>query len=438
LARLCAGSRVDNRISGSNTVGRAIATIIAMWCAAQLQRVAPPAYVGASSLMVDLGTTAAGAGLLAAVYFPVYGLMQIPSGILADQVSPRRNLILGGLAMTVAGLAFALAPTLELAVIARAFVGITAGLFWLSSLKLFSTLPGGAYAKRMSYIVSIGSVASILGLAGLPALLTLLHWRVVAALLCVPTLLMALFLIATPMPIAERRSAPSELWARSLDALRKIPGIAGRLDFWAVAVIAMLWTGNQFALQTWLPRFGRDVLEMPSALTGILPALLPLGMIIGSTIIGSLHGRHPYFRIPLYIAFFLAYILSLTVLATGLATRAGPISLFALLIWMGLLNASFFVPLAWIGGRVESGLLGTASGVMNGLSFLPAFFMPWLMGVVMDAVDRPTSSAWRYSPDAYYLAFGFSLATLVFALIVSTGLYVRLRLARRKAEAQPG
>src|SRR5512141_2663992 len=111
------------------TVTRALAAIIAMWFAAQLPRVAPPAYVGASSLMVDLGTTAAGAGLLASVYFPVYGLMQIPSGILADQSSARRNLIVGGLAMTAAGLAFAVAPTLELAVAARAAVGVTAGLF---------------------------------------------------------------------------------------------------------------------------------------------------------------------------------------------------------------------------------------------------------------------------------------------------------------------
>ena len=424
--------------SAQGTVTRALAAIIAMWFAAQLQRVAPPAYVGASSLMVDLGTTAAGAGVLASVYFPVYGVMQIPSGILADQASPRRNLIVGGLAMTAAGLAFALAPTLELAVVARAAVGVTAGLFWLSSLKLFSELPGGAYARRISVLVAFSSVASILGLAGLPALLAILHWRVVAALVSVPTLAIALVLMFTPMPVPDRSPSAAELWRRCVAALGKIPVIGARADFWAVSLLAMLWTGNQFALQTWLPRYARDVLQAPTALTGVLSALMPVGAVFGSILVGYLHGRHAFFRIPFYVALYAAYAASMAVLATGAATAAGPAALGLLLAWMGALQASFFVPLAWIGAKVEASLLGTATGLVNGLSFLPAFVIPWMMGMVMDGLDRPTSSDWVYSPHAPHLAFGFGAATLAAALAASAILYARIRLKASRAAVAGG
>jgi len=77
-----------------------------------------------------------------------------------------------------------------------------------------------------------------------------------------------------------------------------------------------------------------------------------------------------------------------------------------------VLFGSFFISLAWIADFVEPGLLGTASGVMNMLGFFPAFVLPWLMGIIMDAVDRPTSPAWQYSQAAYDLAFWLTVASL--------------------------
>ena len=43
----------------------------------------------------------------------------------------------------------------------------------------------------------------------------------------------------------------------------------------------MLWMGTQFAVLTWLPRYARDVLLLPDATIGFLPALVPLGQIAG-------------------------------------------------------------------------------------------------------------------------------------------------------------
>lgn len=59
------------------------------------QRFAPAGI--AQDLAASFGTTAASLGLLAATYFYVYTVMQIPTGILADTLGPRRIVALGGI-----------------------------------------------------------------------------------------------------------------------------------------------------------------------------------------------------------------------------------------------------------------------------------------------------------------------------------------------------
>ena len=51
----------------------------------------------AQDLAVSFQTTAASLGVLAATYFYVYTVMQVPTGILVDTLGPRRILLLGSL-----------------------------------------------------------------------------------------------------------------------------------------------------------------------------------------------------------------------------------------------------------------------------------------------------------------------------------------------------
>lgn len=393
--------------------------IAGMWLASQIQRFTLAAYVGASSMMIDLGITAASAGFLASIYFPVYGAMQIPSGILADQANQRRTLLISGFTLVAAGLAFAAAPGFLAATIARAAIGISAGLLWLSGLKLCATLPGRAYGRRLSFMMAIGAVGSVIGLAGLPALLTAMNWRPVAALVTVPTLALTVVLFFVQVPGLASQPPLRILWRRCLGALGHVPAVVSRLDFWRMALPSMFWTGTQFAVLTWLPRYAHDVLALPSAAIGILPAVLPLGQVIGNVVIGQLATRRPRLGLPIFFGFCAAYAASLGLFSSGLAARAGLVPLYGIVFLLGLLNGAFFISLAWIAGAVPSTLFGTASGVLNGLGFVPAFVLPWLMGGLMDSFDHPSSPAWVYSAGAYSVAFGVSFAALTSGLLAS-------------------
>ncbi|MBW7926002.1 MAG: MFS transporter, partial [Burkholderiaceae bacterium] len=71
-------------------------------------RVAPAAIAQDLASAFEVG--AASLGALAATYFYVYTVMQIPTGVLADTLGPRRILTLGGIVAGAGSLLFGLAP----------------------------------------------------------------------------------------------------------------------------------------------------------------------------------------------------------------------------------------------------------------------------------------------------------------------------------------
>ncbi|MDP3636691.1 MAG: MFS transporter, partial [Azonexus sp.] len=77
------------------------------------QRFAPAGI--AQDLASTFEASSASLGILAATYFYVYTVMQVPTGILVDTLGPRRILALGGLVGGVGSMLFGFAPTLDMA-----------------------------------------------------------------------------------------------------------------------------------------------------------------------------------------------------------------------------------------------------------------------------------------------------------------------------------
>ncbi|MGB9356530.1 MAG: MFS transporter, partial [Azonexus sp.] len=75
------------------------------------QRFAPAGI--AQDLATAFQTSAASLGVLAATYFYVYTVMQIPTGILADTLGPRKILALGAVIGGLGSFMFGLAPSLD-------------------------------------------------------------------------------------------------------------------------------------------------------------------------------------------------------------------------------------------------------------------------------------------------------------------------------------
>src|SRR5512138_2907275 len=82
-----------------------------------------PAVVSAE-LMTSFHTTGVVLGSLAAMYYYIYTIMQIPAGVLADTVGTRAVATLGNLVAGIGSIMFGLAESLELAYAGRFLVGL--------------------------------------------------------------------------------------------------------------------------------------------------------------------------------------------------------------------------------------------------------------------------------------------------------------------------
>ncbi|HMB14812.1 MAG TPA: MFS transporter, partial [Pelovirga sp.] len=98
------------------------------------QRVAPAVMV--DELMADFQIGAAVLGNLSAAYFYAYAAMQIPSGMLADAIGPRRLSAYAALIASLGIFAFALSPYLWLAYMGRFMIGATVAVAFVACVKL--------------------------------------------------------------------------------------------------------------------------------------------------------------------------------------------------------------------------------------------------------------------------------------------------------------
>src|SRR5512139_1738268 len=108
--------------------------VLASFVLSFFHRTAPAAI--ATELARAFAINSAVLGTLAATYFYVYTLLQIPVGVLADTLGPRRILAAGSAIAAAGSLLFALAPVWEVAAVGRTLVGIGVSVAFISILKL--------------------------------------------------------------------------------------------------------------------------------------------------------------------------------------------------------------------------------------------------------------------------------------------------------------
>ena len=109
------------------------------------------------------GVSTSAIALLSTVQLAVYLAMQIPAGLLADRLGPRRSLTLGLLAMGVGELLFAFSPTLAPAIAGRALVGAGDACMFLNVLRVAAHwLPPRRYALAAALTAACGAFGQLL------------------------------------------------------------------------------------------------------------------------------------------------------------------------------------------------------------------------------------------------------------------------------------
>jgi MFS family permease len=353
-------------------IGLAIA--IAAYLLSFFHRVAPAAISG--DLQATFAIGGAQLGTLAATYFYVYTLMQVPTGVLADTLGPRRLLFWGGLIAGAGSLMFGLAPDFGMAFAGRTLVGLGVSVTFIAMLKLIAI---GFEERRFATLVGlsmlIGNLGSILAGAPLAWATQAAGWRQVFVAVGVLSIAIALasrrWVVETPAGKVDRT-----VWLSGLLTVLKNratwPGFFGNLGL----------VGAFFAFAgLWAVPYLTQVHGMTRAVAANHVSVYFVGFALGSALWGRVSdalGR----RKPVMLAVSGVHVLGWGVWLSGVSLPLP--ATYALCTLMGLVTAGF--TLSWAAAKEVNPpqLSGMATSLVNVGVFLgPAILQP-LVGWVME------------------------------------------------------
>ena len=365
-------------------------------------RLAPGAI--AADLRATFDASATALGFIAALYFYPYAAMQLPSGVLADSIGPRRLFTAGCVAAGIGSVLFALAPDVAWLLVGRALVGLGVAVAFVSVLKLIASWYGEQeFATWVGVLMLIGNVGGVLATVPLAWITEHVSWRQVFLAAGVVSLLLAIciWLWVRDDPhdagLGEKPVAPQAHAGWWEGVVR----VCTNRDTWPGFFMHLGMIGSYLTFAgLWAVPYLTDGLGLARPTATLHVTMMILGLAFGSFAVGTISDRIGR-RLPLVRALSLVYLLSWLPWVLG-SQLPLPISLGAsALMGIGISGAS----LAWALAKEVNApaLAGTATSVVNTAGFLgTALFQPTVGWVIDQATAGSTFE--RYRLAATFLA----------------------------------
>ncbi|WDP93388.1 MAG: MFS transporter [Desulfobacter sp.] len=397
------------------------AILILTYILVYFHRMAPG--VVSEFLMASFKVSGAGLGTLSAIYFFVYAVMQIPSGIIADTLGTRTSIVYGNIIAGAGSILFGVAGSFEMACAGRFLVGLGVSVVFVSIMKNNSVWFHERVFGLMSGVTLLfGNLGSVLAAGPLAQILTVFEWRRVFIGIGCASLVLALLgrVVVRNRPQDLGFSPPnaygghsadrplSRNWLTNFNTVVRVPAIWP--GFWVqLGMVGALYS----FMGLWGVPYLRDVHGLNREYAADHMTVMLLSFAAGSLFFGWFSDRLGRRR-PLVIAGTALYTLSWLVFMYG-AWRPG-IHSFVLFGVLGFAGASFVLTFAAAKEIIHPDLSGMAVSVVNTGCFVGTALMQPLFGFIADLTwDGAIENGIRiYGAADYHNGF---TAMLVFTLI---------------------
>jgi MFS family permease len=365
---------------------------------------------------------------LTVVQLIVYAALQVPIGVLLDRTGPRLLIAVGAALMTTGQLALAFAPDIGIALAGRVLVGAGDAFTFISVMRLLPNWFGGRMLPQVSqWTFTVGQSGQLISAIPFSFLLQSAGWEVAhlfASAFGMVALIGVLLFVANGARDPDAK--PPATWKQALGLLRESLSRPGtQLGFWSHFVTQS--SGTTLLLLWGFPFLSVGLGYGPSTASAMLVILVAGGVVFGP-VLGLLSARYPFRRSNLVLGI---------VAAMGVAWAV-------LLAWPGVPPTWLVVVLLLVVAAGGPGSLigfdfarmfnparslGSATGIVNVGGFLASFTIMFLIGVVLDVLDRAAGGAGQ--PADLYEFDRFRIAFLVQFLIVGIGVVFVVRSRRR-------
>jgi len=372
-------------------------------------------------LMSALETTGGQLGTLHAVFFLVYAVMQIPTGVLVDRFGPRLTATGGAVVMNAGAVWFALANSYLSAIGGRFLIGLGGSVIFVCLLRFcttwyrideFGTMNGLSFA--------VGGVGGILATTPFALAVDAAGWRPTLVALGVFGLFVAVVTLVLVRDSAERAGLPAienvpEQPRLSTPEIRTFTGrvLADRWT-WVVALLLYCTGGvNLTLVGLWGIPYVVQVYDVSVATASTVTLAGGVGIAVGPPVIGRLSDLFDR-RTEFIVGGAVVHTAGLAVIAL---VGNPPLAFVGLVFFsLGSLLGAFVLTYPMIQARHDDRASGIALGAINGASFLGAAMFPTLMGWALDAywTGEFVDGVRVYTVTGYRIAFGLgALAGLV-------------------------
>jgi len=382
-------------------------------------RVAPAAI--AVELQHAFGIGGAMLGALAATYYVIYTVMQVPTGVLNDTLGPRRVLTAGCLIAGLGSLLFGAAETVTAAVVGRTLAGLGVSVAFVSMLKLNANW---FHERRFATMTGIGAMIGLTGALAaatpLAWISTFVSWRAVFAAAGIASLLLAvaIWLVVRDHPDGAAAVTPRARAAR--DGTRWREGLMLVVRNWATWPCFWFGFGMSGSYMTFVGLWGVPYLVHGYGLSVVEAtqhtSLMLICLAASQGAIGALSDRIGRRR-PLILASALAYLACWIAWLAGAAAIPG--ASYAISIVMGLSVCGMTLSWACAKELNPPNYSGIAISVVNTSGFLAVGLLQPLVGWLLDR----TAAGAAYT-GAHYIP-GIALLTVFAGIALAGALFIR-------------
>ena len=391
------------------------ALVVLAYALSFFHRMAPATI--AADLQQTFAASAALLGGISATYFYIYTLMQIPTGVLADTLGPRRILTLGGIIAGAGSLLFGLAESVTLLATGRLLVGLGVSVTFIAMLKLHAAwFHDRHFGTFTGLSILLGNLGAVLAAAPLAWVLTDVSWRTVFEVIGLLSLTLGVLSWYLVRNTPTDAGLPSMRELDGHEAHPTHPGhwrdgllrIVRNRATWPAFWVNFGLSGSYFAFAgLWAVPYLTATYGLPRSEATAHTTLLLAGFALGALVIGTLSdslGR----RRPVILGFALLHLACWLLLLVNLQLSQG--MLLFLFFLMGLGASCFTLSWACVKEVNPHALSGMATSVANTGAFLGT-------GILQPLVGRSIDLSGNYNTGLWIL-FGFAAIGFVGALLI--------------------
>ncbi len=331
-------------------------------------------------LITELGITRGAMGLLITGYFLIYGIMQLPAGVLADALGPRKS-ILAFTALTCVGCAlFWVSYTYELLFAAQVIMGIGTSVFYINAVTvIIRWFPPERKATAIGVLSAASGIGGFASYMGFPLAQSLWgSWRslylVMLVLLVATWGLNVILLKDGPKQVEYKKREPRDIVASFKETLRD--------KRFAPLLFTYMLLGFNYVLLSWGTQFLIESKGLTYVEAGMVTSAGTVAGFLGCLSMGVISDKLRKRRAPIlgFFTLFMAALVSIILIPAGFG-----VAVYAA-VWclMGIGNSVWVIYFSMVGEVLPSRKASLGLGLLNGANIVFSSMMTPLYGSLVD------------------------------------------------------